>query len=150
RDEWLSALDTNLLAGVSLVRAAAERLLASGGTATLIASIAGLEAGDAPLAYGAAKAALVHAAKGLSRALAPSVRINVVAPGNVLLPRGIWERRLADDPEGVETILRNDVPLERFGTPDEIADAVVFLSSARASFITGVCLVVDGGQTRAV
>jgi 3-oxoacyl-[acyl-carrier protein] reductase len=76
------------------------------------------------------------------------VRVNAVAPGNIYFPGGSWERKLAERPEFFEQYLQSEVPLKRFGRPEEIADAIVFLASERASFITGSCLVVDGGQTR--
>ncbi|HET7568253.1 MAG TPA: SDR family oxidoreductase [Gaiellaceae bacterium] len=149
-DEWLASLQTNLLGSMSLVRAAAPLLQDGGGSVTCVASIAGLESIGAPVPYEAAKAGLVHAAKALSRSLAPAVRVNVVAPGNVLFPGGRWEELRAADPEGVDEMLRTQVPLGRFAEPAEVADAVLFLSSPRAAFVTGACLVVDGGQSRGV
>jgi 3-oxoacyl-[acyl-carrier protein] reductase len=89
--------------------------------------------------------------KSLSRlAGRDGVRINAVAPGNVLFPGGSWERKLAERREFFEQYVRTEVPLQRFGRAEEIADAVVFLASERASFVTGACLVVDGGQTRSL
>ena len=90
-------------------------------------------------------------AKALARSVAPlGVRVNAVAPGNVLFPGGRWAHRLSQDRARVEEMLQREVPLGRFGTPEEIAAAVVFLASARASFITGSCLLVDGGQSRTI
>jgi 3-oxoacyl-[acyl-carrier protein] reductase len=150
--EWDEMLRMNLLGSVRLTRAAVPLLTAGGGgTIVFVASIAGLEALRAPLAYGAAKAGLVHAAKGLAAHLAPSgIRVNVVAPGNVIFPGGRWEQIQAAEPEDTARYIEKHVPLGRFGRPEEIASAVVFLASERASFITGACLVVDGGQTRSV
>ena len=81
---------------------------------------------------------------------ASNIRVNCVAPGNVLFPGGSWERHLRQRPEEVQGLIRAEVPLRRFGTPDEIADLVVFLASERAAFITGSCIVADGGQSRSV
>ncbi|HYX27354.1 MAG TPA: SDR family oxidoreductase, partial [Pyrinomonadaceae bacterium] len=78
------------------------------------------------------------------------VRVNAVSPGNILFPGGSWEEKLSAQPEFFEKYIRQEVPLQRFGTPEEVADAVVFLASERAAFITGSCLTVDGGQTRAL
>jgi 3-oxoacyl-[acyl-carrier protein] reductase len=151
-DDWQSALDINLLGSMVLASAALPHLIARGDrNLTFISSIAGCEAINAPVTYSAAKAALQSAMKSLSRLVgSDSVRVNVVAPGNVLFPGGTWERKLAERREFFEQYIQSEVSLQRFGQPEEIADAVVFLASERASFITGACLVVDGGQTRSL
>jgi 3-oxoacyl-[acyl-carrier protein] reductase len=71
----------------------------------------------------------------------------VIAPGNVLVGGGSWEKKIENNPDMVKKIIKSTVPMNRFGTPEEIADAATFLCSERASFITGSLLVVDGGQT---
>jgi len=117
----------------------------------MVASIVGLESASAPLPYSAAKAALVNYGKNLARQLGPfNVRVNCVAPGNVLFPGGSWERHLAERRDEVLRQIEADVPLRRFGRPEEIADLIVFLCSDRAAFITGSCMVADGGQTRSM
>jgi 3-oxoacyl-[acyl-carrier protein] reductase len=148
--DWDTALEANLRGSVRLVRAFLSGMVARrSGSIILVGSIAGLEASSAPLPYSAAKAALVSYSKNLSRQVGPEgVRVNVVAPGNVLFPGGSWERRQLEDPVAVSRMLEMEVPLKRFGTPQEIADLVVFLASDRAGFITGACFVADGGQTR--
>jgi 3-oxoacyl-[acyl-carrier protein] reductase len=149
-DEWQSTLNLNLLGGMMLASASLTHLITRGrGSITFISSIAGCEAINAPLTYSVAKAAVQSAMKSLSRLVGPQgVRVNAVAPGNVLFARGSWENKLKEQGEVVEQHIKSEVPLGRFGRPEEIADAVVFLASNRASFITGACLVVDGGQTR--
>jgi 3-oxoacyl-[acyl-carrier protein] reductase len=120
------------------------------GSIVFISSIAGLESLGAPLPYGAAKAALEHYSKDLSRRVGMhGVRVNTVAPGNVLFPGGTWQQKLDADSAKVTSMIAAEVPLSRFGTPREIGAAVAFLASDRAAFITGACLVADGGQTRA-
>ena len=84
--------------------------------------------------------------KNLSKKLAPKVRVNSIAPGNIYFKGGTWDRKLEANSSHVKRMLENNVPLQRFGTPSEIANAAVFLCSSRASFITGEILVVDGGQ----
>jgi len=100
--------------------------------------------------YSAAKAALNATVRGLARVLAlDGIRINAIAPGNILFDGGGWARKLAEDPSGVDDMLAHQVPLRRFGTPEEIADIVGFIASPRSAFITGTVIVADGGQLRA-
>ncbi|MEO9961591.1 MAG: SDR family NAD(P)-dependent oxidoreductase [Alphaproteobacteria bacterium] len=149
--QWTEAFSANLSTGTNLMTASIPHLIRSKGSGVFISSIAGVEALPAPIPYSAAKAAVHSVAKALSDDLAKhQVRINVVCPGNVLFPGGNWDTKL-NDPErksDIETYIQNHVPLGRFGQPSEIAHAVLFLSSPCAGFITGACLVVDGGQTR--
>ena len=79
--------------------------------------------------------------------MAPNVRVNVVAPGNVYFKGGAWDDKIKKNKELVFEIIKNNVPMNRFASPEEIADSVLFLCSDRAKFITGTTLVVDGGQT---
>jgi 3-oxoacyl-[acyl-carrier protein] reductase len=76
--------------------------------------------------------------------------VNSLAPGNILFPGGSWADHLQKDPEQVGAYIQREVPMQRFGTPGEIADLAVLLCSQRASFVTGACLKADGGQTRGV
>lgn len=148
-EEWQRVFDVNLWATVRVAQAAVPLLKTSRGNIVFISSITGIESTGAQLPYSAAKAALNSLSKNLARELGrDGVRVNAVAPGNILFPGGSWEQKLQVDPAKVEKILADHVPLRRFGTPDEIADAVTFLASPRASFITGALLVADGGQTR--
>ena len=86
----------------------------------------------------------------MARKLAKEVRINVLAPGNIIFPGGSWDEKIQENPDKVNKIINSSVPMNRFGLPDEMADAAVFLCSDRASFITGSVLVADGGQTLGV
>ena len=137
----------NFVTAEETVRATLPLLEESGGCLLFISSIAGLEAIGAPTDYSVAKTALVSLAKQLARKLAPRVRVNCLAPGNVYFPGGSWDAKNQADPKHVKALIEATVPMRRFGTPEEIADAAVFLCSDRARFITGACLVVDGGQT---
>lgn len=150
--DWQWAFEQNFWGSVRLVQTALPHMVkAKRGSVVFVSSIAGLEAIPCPLPYGTAKAALVNYCKRLSRAVGPDgVRVNCVAPGNVLFPEGTWDKKLKERREQVVDYIQQEVSLKRFGRPEEIADAVVFLCSERASFITGECLVVDGGQIRSL
>ena len=135
-------------AAVRATRAAVPHLRASGGGCIVhIASIFGRESGGVP-AYNAMKAAMISHAKAMALELAPEIRVNSVAPGSVAFPGGSWGRRLEEDPEGMAAFVQQHIPMGRFGTPEEIANVVVFLCSDRASWVTGACINVDGGQSR--
>jgi len=146
--QWRELWDQNFTSAALVCQAAAAVM--SSGALCLIGSISGLESHRAPLPYNAAKAALVRYSADLARLLAPrAIRVNIIVPGNVLHADAVWREMLDADPEGVEAHIRREVPLARFGTPAEIAACVAFLCSAQAAFVTGACLVVDGGQVRA-
>ena len=75
------------------------------------------------------------------------ILVNTVAPGSVLFAGGGWDKRMQADPQGIASFVDRDMPLGRFGAPEEVARTVVFLASEAASLITGSCIVVDGGQS---
>ncbi len=149
--DWSSIFEINLWTTVRLVEVFLPAMVdAKRGAILFISSIAGLESFGAPLPYSAAKAALEKYSKDLSRQVAAhGVRVNTIAPGNILFDGGTWQRKLAADSAGVTSMIAREVPLARFGEPAEIGAATAFLASDRAGFITGARLVADGGQTRA-
>lgn len=150
-ETWESGMQQNLGANYRLARGALRRMSARRqGAIVLISSIAGVDAMGSPLTYGTAKAALNHLGKELARVAGrDGVRVNTVAPGNVIFPGGEWEARL-NGPRGEvwQRWIKREVPLARFGTPEEIGRVVAFALSPAASFLTGTLIVVDGGQTR--
>ena len=149
-DEWQRMLALNLASATNMVEAARGVLRATRGTIVCISSICGLEVvPGAPVTYAAAKAALNAYVRGIARPLGrEGIRINAVAPGNILFDGSVWEKQLRADPAAVETRLAAEVSLQRLGTPDEIADMVVYLASPRAAFATGAVWTLDGGQVR--
>jgi 3-oxoacyl-[acyl-carrier protein] reductase len=113
-----------------------------------ISSIAGVEEIGAPLPYSVSKAALMMYAKGLSRKLANDrIRVNTIAPGNIIFPGGNWDKKYEVNPEAVNKMIDEKVPLKQFGQPSDIGNISAFLLSEKARFITGSCIVIDGGQT---
>ena len=149
--DWDWFFEANLWASVRAVTHFIPHLISSRGAIVFIGSIAGVEEIGAPLPYASAKAALTMCAKGLARRLAPSgIRVNTIAPGNVLFPGGNWDRRRQADPEGVQRMIEEKVPLGMFGKPEDVGSVAAFLLSPRARFVTGSCVVVDGGQLSSV
>src|SRR5579875_681327 len=148
---WQESFATNFFAPVALSRSVAAEMERRGGGAIVnISSIYGREAGG-PIAYNAAKAALISLTKMLARELAPrGVRVNSVAPGSIIYPGGVWERIFKENPEFERDFLSHEFPAGRLGRPEEVAYAVLMLASPKASWITGATLPVDGAQGRSL
>ena len=146
-EQWTRVWHANFETALNTARVFLPLLQESRGNLLFISSIAGLEAIGAPVDYSTAKTAVIAFAKNLARKVAPEVRVNVIAPGNVHFTGSSWEEKIKVDTPKVEQMLQTTVPMKRFGTPEEIADVATFLCSSRASFITGSVMVVDGGQT---
>ncbi|MBQ8945558.1 MAG: SDR family oxidoreductase [Lachnospiraceae bacterium] len=147
-EEWKRFYDINVLSNISLLKGLYP-LLECGQSPNVIfiSSIVAKEKMSAPYGYAAAKSAVLTLTKNLAKDWADKgIRVNCVLPGNVFFKGGRWEELKEQDPEGVDKYIREQVPMGRFGAPEEIADAIMFLCSARAGFITGASLVVDGGQ----
>ena len=121
----------------------------SKGVIVCISSIAGIDRTGAPVPYSIAKAAINMYVKGMSKHLASQgIRINAVAPGNIMFGGSVWEKKMKKNPNRVKKILTEEVSLKRFGSPDEIGNLVTFLASPVSSFITGQIIIADGGQVR--
>ncbi len=148
--EWRKVVDTNLFTATSAVQHCLPLLKRSSKPSiVLISSICGVEALGAPVTYSVAKSGLIALAANWANPLGRlGIRINVVSPGNIMFPGSVWEEKKDTSLEQVEEMLKKEVPLGRFGSMDDIAAAVAFLSSPRAAFITGTNLIIDGGQTR--
>ena len=152
-EDWQRAIDLNLWPAVRASRLVVPSMRARGrGAIVNIVSIYGREWGGSYVrrpTYIAAKAAEIGMSKALAMELAPfGIRVNAVAPGSIIFPGGNWQRRVDADPEAMKRFVQSEMPLGRFGEPEEVANAIVFLSSARASLVTGACLNVDGCQSR--
>lgn len=149
-EDWLFTLDVNLLTAMRCCRAAIPGMKARrSGAITIVSSISGSMVGGGMPSYNVAKAAEIMYARTLARDLAPfGIRANTVSPGSIMFEGGGWARRQASHPEEIADFVARDMPRGRFGTPEEIADVTVFLSSDRASLISGADINVDGCQLK--
>jgi 3-oxoacyl-[acyl-carrier protein] reductase len=144
--DWETSINIDLLGSVKATRKVVPWMVEAGtGTVLFISSISGLESGSPP-AYAAAKAALISYSKTLAVQLAPQhIRVNTLAPGSVEFSGGLWELTKEQNRPLYDMVL-NSIPTGRLGTPDEIGKVAAFLVSPCASWVTGTCLAVDGGQ----
>ena len=154
--DWRKVMSVNLDGAFLTLQAAMRAMKGNGGAIVLTASVAGVKAELGIAAYGASKAAVIHLARIAAKEGGPNgLRVNAVAPGGVETP--IWASvpffQTLVESEGSEEAAfkamgsRSSTPLGRFGRPEEIADQIAFLLSDKAAFMTGACLVSDGGYS---
>jgi 3-oxoacyl-[acyl-carrier protein] reductase len=148
---WKRGFEIDVLGTVRGCETAVPFLEASGaGAIVVVGSTAAVEVVGPRRAYSGLKAAILPYLKGLARNLAPKkVRANVVSPGSVYFKGGTWDLMEQKNPERYRQALGRN-PTGRMATPEEVANAVVFLASPRASFISGINLICDGGMTQRV
>jgi 3-oxoacyl-[acyl-carrier protein] reductase len=144
---WAKSIDIDIMATVRASHAAVPLIAKAGGGAILnISSISGFRASARTAPYAAVKAALINYTMSQALALASKkIRVNAIAPGSIEFPGGTWENRKTSDPKLYDAVLRS-IPWGRLGTPEEVANAAVYLCSDAASWVTGQTLSVDGGQ----
>jgi len=145
--EWKKMLDLNFFSAINIINASKNYLKKSQGSIICISSIAGLETTGAPITYSVSKSALISYVKRTSKPFAKEgIRINCVSPGNIFFKGSTWEEKLKTNKKEVKKMLNSKVALNRFGTPEEVSNLVVFLASSKSSFITGSNFIIDGGQ----
>ena len=142
---WEASLNVDVLATTRASRTAVPHMKA-GGAIVNISSISGYRSSLRTPAYAAVKALLINFTQSQAAALAKQgIRVNGVAPGSIEFPGGSWEQRKTSQPELYNRVL-GSIPFGRLGTPEEVANVVLFLSSDLAGWVTGHTVVVDGGQ----
>jgi NAD(P)-dependent dehydrogenase (short-subunit alcohol dehydrogenase family) len=148
-DAWEIDLARNLRHHVWVGRTAARHMIdqGTGGAIAMVASVSGIYGAPNHAAYGAAKAGVMSLARTMTHEWGRhGIRVNAVAPGTVGSP---WVQRLVSDAGESLDDLRARQPMGRLGEPDEIAEAVLYLASDAAAFVTGSILTIDGGLTAA-
>jgi 3-oxoacyl-[acyl-carrier protein] reductase len=145
-EDWARGLNVDVMATVRASRAATPWLKQARGSIVNVTSISGFRPSLRTPAYAAVKALLVNYTMSQAAAFAPDgVRVNAVAPGSIEFPGGSWEQRRSSDPALYNRIL-GSIPFGRLGTPEEVAEVVLFLASPAARWVTGQTVIVDGGQ----
>ena len=148
-EEWQKIFALNLWSATNVIEASLDTLEISKGVILCISSICGLEViPGAPLTYSSAKAALNSYIRGVSRPLGKKgIRINAIAPGNILFEGSVWARKMEQERDNVVAMLDQNVSLNRLGIPQDIASLATYLVSEMANFATGAIWTLDGGQT---
>ena len=148
-EDWHSAIDQTLFPAVRMSRLVVPHMRKqASGVILMIASIWGRESGGR-MTYNAVKAAEISLAKAMSQQLAKdNIRVNSVAPGSIAFEGGTWWKRAQEDPKGMAEFVKREIAFGRFGKAEEVGALVAFLASPKASWITGSCITVDGGQSR--
>ena len=153
--EWRRILSVNLDGAFLTLQAAMRAMKGNGGSIVLTASVAGIKAEPAIAAYGASKAAVIHLARiAAKEGAASGIRVNAIAPGGVETP--IWSgvpffqnlvETMGSEEAAFKAVGSQATPMGRFAKAEEIAGQIVFLLSDKAAFVTGTCLVSDGGYS---
>ena len=148
--DWERSFSENFWSVTNLVEASRKNLSETKGSIVCVSSICGNELiTGAPLTYSAAKAALNSYVNGASRPLGEmGIRINAVAPGNILFNGSVWDQKITENKKEVEEFLKKEVPLKKLGSTKDISNLVAYLASPISSFVTGSVWTADGGQTR--
>jgi len=148
--DWQTSLKKNFLSATNMIEASKKYLARSKGNIICISSICGIEyIAGVPITYSVAKSALNSYVKMNSNILGQKgVRINTIAPGNILFKGSVWEKKIKKNKKVVMHNVNSNIALKKFGNPKNISDICLFLASKKSDFVTGSVWVVDGGQIK--
>lgn len=147
-EEWQRVFSKNLWSTTNMVEGASDLLEKSSGAIVCISSICGQKTiSNAPVTYSVAKSALNTYVERISIPLGrKGIRINAIAPGNILFKGSVWDKKLKENKFAVENMLKNNVALRKLGAPEDIANLTAYLLSQTSKFVTGSIYNADGGQ----
>ncbi len=148
KNKWLEIYNLNFFSTVLTIQKFLVLLEKSKNPSiTCISSICGNTSVGCPIPYSTAKASLNHYVKNLSKEIAKkNIRINSISPGNILFKGSTWEKKIIENSNYVSDYIKKNVPLNKIGTPKDISEMALYLSSDYSKFITGSNIVIDGGQ----
>ena len=145
-DAWKTSIEIDLMSTVTSTQTVIPWMVENGGGSIVHVSTISALAVPAPPAYSATKVAVMNHSKNMAAILAPqNIRVNCVAPGSIYVDGGIWSIVKENDEAFYNSVVAQ-IPSGRMGKPEEVADAIVYLSSSRASWVSGSTLVIDGVQ----
>jgi 3-oxoacyl-[acyl-carrier protein] reductase len=149
-EAWQRSLAIDITGMIAGVEASLPSIEATKGSVIMVNTTGAVQVFGPPTPYPVVKAGALAYMKYLANFVAPKgVRVNAVSPGSIYFEGGVWDRRRINEPERFDRMVKLN-PMGRMGRPEEVANAVLFLSSSAASFISGTNLVVDGALTTRV
>ena len=145
----IDSLDKNFYSCFLILNELKNFLIKSKSKIICISSICGTEIiKNAPISYSISKSLLNIYLKHLSKSFAKNgVNLNIISPGNIIFDGSTWDKKMKKNKKNTIKYVKDNVPVNKFGSPKDIANAVFFLSSKENNFISGVNLLIDGGQT---
>ena len=149
-NKWISYFNDNFFSAVNIIEQSKKYLAKTKGSIICISSICGIETiKNAPVEYSVAKSALNSYVKLISTSLgSKKIRINAIAPGNIFFKGSVWEKKLLSNKKKTLDYIKENVPLNKLGNPDDISELCLYLCSDKSNFITGAVFTIDGGQTK--
>ena len=145
--DWKKMFDQNFFSATNIIESSKKHLIKSKGLIIGISSAAGSKVlRGAPITYSTSKAALSYYLKSLSFYMGEKgVRVNIITPGNIMFVGSTWEKKLKKNRSKVIKLIKDTIPIKRFGSSDEVADLVSFLISQKSTYLNGAKIPIDGG-----